>query len=114
MNIDELNTIGEIARQMCAKSGGSIAAMTRAKTRALVEALRDELRKDNGFSHPLFNEILGSDAGTHGSPELDEDARKLEAMGQDAGLTIEEIIGDEVNPLCTVPCGTQRRTGNEQ
>lgn len=29
----------------------------RAGIRAVVEALRDELRKDGGFSHPLFNEI---------------------------------------------------------
>lgn len=28
---------------------------------------------------------------THGSPELDEDAAKLEAMGQDPGPTVEEL-----------------------
>jgi hypothetical protein len=32
-------------------------------------------------------------APTHGSPELDEDAAKLEAMGQDAGPTFEDLFG---------------------
>lgn len=32
-----------------------------------------------------------SDGDTHGSPELDADARKLEAMGRDAGPTLAEI-----------------------
>jgi hypothetical protein len=29
--------------------------------------------------------------GTHGSPELDEDAAKLEAMGADPGATLEDL-----------------------
>jgi hypothetical protein len=28
---------------------------------------------------------------THGSPELDKDAAKLEAMGEDAGLTLDDL-----------------------
>lgn len=43
MTLDELNAIGEAARQRCALEGGSIAAMTRAKTAAIVRALRDEI-----------------------------------------------------------------------
>lgn len=69
MNLDELNAIGEVARQRVAREGGSIAAMTRAHTRAMVEALRDEFEKqytgdnwnDRDISN-VFNDILGSDA----------------------------------------------------
>lgn len=32
--------------------------------------------------------------GTHGSPELDEDACKLEAMGADPGPTFQELAFD--------------------
>lgn len=39
MNLDELNTIGEVARQKVAREGGSIAAMTRAHTHAIVLAV---------------------------------------------------------------------------
>lgn len=31
-------------------------------------------------------------APTHGSPELDADAAKLEAMGLDAGLTVDDLF----------------------
>jgi hypothetical protein len=74
--------------------------------RAVVRALRDEIASktltyalDGNEVEDLFNEILGDEPGpekaagsTHGSPELDEDARKLEAMGQDAGLTLEDLF----------------------
>ena len=67
---------------------------------AIVRALRDELNRVDWDLHEsaieVLDEILGSDAGekvgTHGSPELDEDARKLEAMGQDPGMTLEELL----------------------
>ncbi len=39
MNLDELNAIGEVARQKVAREGGSIAAMTRAHTHAVVLAV---------------------------------------------------------------------------
>jgi hypothetical protein len=65
--------------------------------RAIVRALRDGCPSISG--HEYINEILGDEPGpekaagsTHGSPELDEDARKLEAMGQDAGLTLEDLF----------------------
>ena len=69
MTLDELNTIGEVARQKCAREGGSIAAMTRARTRAMVEALRDEMLDgialhgeaiDSEDVATWFNEILGA------------------------------------------------------
>jgi hypothetical protein len=76
----------------------------RAGIRAVVEALRDEwfpqsepprtiTVEERWFLNQL-NEILASDGveGTHGSPELDEDARKLEAMGQDAGPTVQDLF----------------------
>ncbi len=34
-------------------------------------------------------------AGTHGSPELDEDARKLQALGADPGPTISDIASPD-------------------
>jgi len=66
----------------------------RAGIRAVVAALRDEVCDPNGATQFRINCILASDgeeAGTHGSPELDEDARKLEAMGQDAGMTLQDL-----------------------
>lgn len=56
MNLDELNAIGEVARQKVAREGGSIAAMTRAHTRAIVEAIRDEVLHQRGLI--AFSEIL--------------------------------------------------------
>lgn len=68
----------------------------RAGIRAVVTALRDEMSPHFPPSVGIaFNFILGGagdQAGTHGSPELDEDARKLEAMGQDAGMTLQDLI----------------------
>lgn len=60
----------------------------RAGIRAVVEALRDELTSVSRLRdvQRVFEEILASEgveAGTHGSPELDEDARKLKALGQE-------------------------------
>jgi len=78
---------------------------TTAGIRAVVEALRDEMyqifRLDAIKADKFWNEILTSDGGTHGSPELDEDARKLEAMGQDAGLTFAPAADKrEWSPVC--------------
>lgn len=72
----------------------------RAGIRAVVEALRDACYGCE--HHLLWDEILASDgvdkAGTHGSPELDEDARKLEAMGQDAGPTVQDLFPEVFVP----------------
>jgi len=70
----------------------------RAGVTAIVRALRDETRHmtlNRDGLEELFTQILGDageKVGTHGSPELDEDARKLEAMGQDPGMTLEELL----------------------
>lgn len=42
----------------------------------------------------------GEAAGTHGSPELDDDARKLAAMGQDPGMTLEELLAPAAPETC--------------
>ena len=73
----------------------------RAGIRAVVEALRDVLAKRwTTEGYEVMNEILASDGvkGTHGSPELDEDARKLEAMGQDAGPTVQDLFPEVFVP----------------
>jgi hypothetical protein len=84
----------------------------RAGIRAVVEALRDEwfpqsepprtITVEERWFLNRLNEILASDgvdkAGTHGSPELDEDARKLEAMGQDAGPTVQDLFPEVFVP----------------
>lgn len=57
--------------------------------RVLIDDLRAALPAD-WVPARLRNE---EDAkGTHGSPELDEDAAKLEAMGQDAGPTVQDMF----------------------
>ncbi len=87
--------------------------MQRAGVTAIVRALRDEFGRIMEPSDDwnrmgvvdVFNDILLGDAGekvgTHGSPELDEDARKLEAMGQDPGMTIEEFLDEHFRPPAT-------------
>src|SRR6202012_806727 len=45
-------------------------------------------------SNVLCVKKLIADLGTHGSKELDEDAAKLESMGQDAGPALEYFIKD--------------------
>lgn len=45
--------------------------------------------EDYGLSR---RQIAERKRATHGSPELDADARKLEAMGQDAGPTLDQLI----------------------
>lgn len=89
MTLDELNTIGEVARQKCAREGGSIAAMTRAKTRAMVEALRDEMKSTGKFRsvERAFNEILASDgevkaAGGDSSGEIVASPAAAPTVGQ--------------------------------
>ena len=47
-------------------------------------------------ARPAFDDVFGIDEyknrrGTHGSPELDADAAKLRAMGQDPGPTDAEL-----------------------
>ena len=68
-------------------------ALKRAGIRAVVEALRDEADEYHTARAvvEMLSEILGSDdgvkVGTHGSPELDEDARKLKTLeGENARL----------------------------
>ena len=52
----------------------------------------------------------GEKVGTHGTPELDEDARKLEAMGQDPGAT---FVTDPA-PVCEwKPIETAPKDGTE-
>lgn len=86
----------------------------RAGIRAVVTALQDTVVKvvmsanvdlprheAVGMVYRQFiNEILASDGvqGTHGSPELDEDARKMEAMGQDAGPTVQDLFPEAFAP----------------
>ncbi|MFO0450260.1 MAG: hypothetical protein ACK52I_16630 [Pseudomonadota bacterium] len=76
--------------------------------RAVVEALRDEMRQECYSSEVdyFLKEILASDGveGTHGSPELDEDARKLEAMGQDAGPTVQDLFPEVFVPAAAPVC----------
>ncbi len=83
----------------------------RAGIRAVVEALRDEmtrLRYSLGSlaAFDTLDEILASDGekGTHGSPELDEDARKLEAMGQYAGPTVQDLFPEVFEPAADPVC----------
>jgi hypothetical protein len=97
MRLDDLVKVYEVAHYGAA-NGPQDKANMRAGIRAVVEALRDELRRewfldDSGLEsvERWMNEILASD-GTHGSPELDADARKLEAMGQDAGPTVPDVF----------------------
>lgn len=86
-----------------------------AGVRAVVTALRDEMcgAQSDDERSPItldteqlwqeFQEILASD-GTHGSPELDEDARKLEAMGQDAGPTVQDLFPEAFAPAAAPVC----------
>jgi len=87
------------------------AAEHRIGVKAVVEALGDEISLDPDCydckdTKRLFREILASDGvqGAYGSPELDEDARKLEAMGQDAGMTVQdpfpEVFAPAAAPVC--------------
>lgn len=87
MTFEELMGVAHAAVR---KAGRSTEFSDRVMVRAVVTALRDELSKcdwDEGENMiDALNEILASDgveAGTHGSPELDEDARKLKALGQE-------------------------------
>lgn len=52
-------------------------------------AERDRLKDEVG-------RLRNKTTGTHGTPELDEDARKLEAMGQDPGAT----FATDPAPVC--------------
>ena len=79
---------------------------------AIVRALRDEMA--SGTAWHALNEILGDageKVGTHGSPELDEDARKLEAMGQDPGMTLEELLAPATAPAPAVCEWVKGETG---
>jgi hypothetical protein len=140
MTFEDIFQIGEAAHKAVMKSpDGGLTKADRARTKAVVEALRDELpralsevaRKEccgqgnaNRYSdqleccdipnllvttdqvHDAINEILASDGveGTHGSPELDEDARKLEAMGQDAGMTLQDLSPEVFAPAAPSVC----------
>ncbi len=74
--------------------------------RRVVEALRDEIVYAPAFAEDILDKILASDGvkGTHGSPELDEDARKLEAMGQDAGPTVQDLFPEVFAPAAAPVC----------
>jgi hypothetical protein len=110
MNLEELNILFDFAVSRSIQTNREDLppwAHRRAGIRAVVEALRDELSGNwidcshCGNNDRLFREILASDgveAGTHGSPELDEDARKLEAMGQDAGPTVQDLFPEVFTP----------------
>lgn len=105
MTIDDLVTIFETTKGTGPEwvSGDDAVAavrnLRRDKIAAVVRALRDEMTKlgalefqDSWAVLRKFGEILNDagdeKVGTHGSPELDDDARKLEAMGQDTGATL--------------------------
>jgi hypothetical protein len=116
MNIQELMLIFDAAYCANLDDPDTRMASDTAGVRAVVLALRDELVAtfrqevtDDVFSETLLNacavgmldDILGDvleKAATHSSPELDEDARKLEAMGQDAGPTIGECFEPAADP----------------
>jgi hypothetical protein len=104
MTLDELNTLFDAAcnaQQRANSEDVSLWSCRHAGLKVVVEALRDEIVEDGNCLYcvgttKMYNEILASGgvkSGTHGSPELDEDARKLEAMGQDAGPTLDDFIG---------------------
>jgi len=101
MTLDELNTVFDFAVSRSIQTNREDLppwAHRRAGLKAVVEALRDDATSrantmmwDGRDFEDFFDEILASD-GTHGSPELDEDARKLEALGQDAGPTVQDLF----------------------
>lgn len=81
-----LNDLVELYRENSWHPNIHIHPDEKAGIRAVVEALRDEMRAHENIDTYVLDEILASDgveAGTHGSPELDEDARKLKALGQE-------------------------------
>jgi len=90
--------IHELVDMFYHKLNGPDDATAEDSMRVVVRALRDETRHmtlNRDSLEELFTQILGDageKVGTHGSPELDEDARKLEAMGQDPGMTLEELL----------------------
>ena len=89
MTIDELLKIFE---QACVEWGGGDANYSDHSARWFgVRAVANAILREH--HEMMAKEILASDdvKGTHGSPELDEDARKLEAMGQDAGMTLQDL-----------------------
>jgi len=56
--------------------------------------------------------LMAAPRGTHGSPELDADAAKLEAMGEDPGPTIEALTIDVVDvgsQTMNIPVGRATR-----
>lgn len=104
MTIDDLMKAFDLAHK---------AHSRRAGIEAVVRALRDEMA--SGTAWHAINEILGDageKVGTHGSPELDEDAFKLQAMGKDPGMTIEEFLDEHFKPPATDPAPVCKWTLN--
>jgi len=85
----------------------------RAAIAAVVRALRDETEMRSCACRFWLDEILGDageKVGTHGCPELDADARKLAALGQDPGAT---FVTDPA-PVCECkPIETAPKDGTE-
>ena len=54
--------------------------------------LMDALKRSLAAHEVAVEDLIGAPRGHHGSPELDADAAKLEALGADAGLTIEDLL----------------------
>jgi hypothetical protein len=73
-----------------------------------LEALVAERDRLKAEVERLRNEKVG----THGSPELDEDAFKLQAMGKDPGMTIEEFLDEHFKPPATDPAPVCKWTLN--
>jgi len=112
MNMQELNTLFDAAcnaQQRANSEGVTLWSCWGAGLNAVVEKLRAEMHADPGCcwacedNEKLLKSILASD-GTHGSPELDEDARKLEAMGQDAGPTVQDLFPEAFTPAAAPVC----------
>lgn len=81
----------------------------KAQARAVIAAVADWLNEHHkqlwlgseNHASPALREQLEA-KGTHGTPELDEDARKLAALGQDPGMTLEELLAPDADPAPAV------------
>ena len=102
--IKRLRANGQKNFGLYAEAADALEALT-CEVASLNDALRVWVRENapGGWINALRkNQILGSDVvvkvDTHGSPELDEDAIKLMAMGQDPGMTLNQLIAPAADP----------------